>query len=434
MTLLVTSSSTSVVRAEGGEVTTTVTGINSIEGVDVWQSPSKKPHIEAAFARESYRSGSVAKLVIFSKAARDVSVQLFRAGTEDAAISARDEMSGTPASEVRQLGVERKNQCIWVPIPHAPSGLYFAKLTGAGQRVGYAPFILRPKYFGNHQVALVLPTLTWQAYNRHDDDGDGQADTWYANPKITSVRLTRPFDQRGVPPNYKWYDEPFLRWLISTGKSLDYLSQSDLASTNGRRLAAAYGLLIFSGHHEYVTRDEYNAVEGFRNRGGNLMFLSANNFFWRVAVRHNRMSRIAKWRDIGRPEAALVGVQYIGNDGGTHRDAYHVRHTEAASWLFAGTGLANGLSFGWAFGIEIDKSATSSPRDIRVLADLPNLFGPGKTGQMTYYKKGRAKVFAAGAFGLVDNMQSQAVDVMMENLWAKFSKPPLARWRPHPRQ
>jgi hypothetical protein len=56
MTLLVMSSSTSVVRAEGGEVTTTVTGINSIEGVDIWQSPSKKPQIEAAFARESYRS------------------------------------------------------------------------------------------------------------------------------------------------------------------------------------------------------------------------------------------------------------------------------------------------------------------------------------------------------------------------------------------
>ncbi len=183
-----------------------------------------------------------------------------------------------------------------------------------------------------------------------------------------------------------------------------------------------------------MTRDEYDAVEGFRNRGGNLIFLSANNFFWRVVIRHNHMSRVAKWRDVGRPEAALVGVQYIGNDGGMHRDAYHVRHTEAASWLFAGTGLTNGLSFGWAFGIEIDKSATSSPRDIRVLADLPNLLGPGKTGQMTYYKKGRAKVFAAGAFGLVDTMRSEAVDLMMENLWAKFSKPSLARWRPHPRQ
>jgi hypothetical protein len=53
---------------------------------------------------------------------------------------------------------------------------------------------------------------------------------------------------------------------------------------------------------------------------------------------------------------------------------------------------------------------------------------------MTYYKKGRAKVFAAGAFGLVDTMRSEAVDLMMENLWAKFSKPSLARWRPHPRQ
>ena len=401
------------------------------EGADLRVRPSKRPRVEAAFTRESYRAGSVARLVIFSDVARNVSIQFFRAGTEDTAIKARDDMYGTAASEATRLGVVRQDQKMRLSIPHGPSGLYFAKLMAAGQRVGYAPFVLRPRRLGEHQVALVLPTLTWQAYNRRDDDGDGQADTWYADPKVRSVLLGRPFDQRGVPPNYKSYDQPFLRWLIATGKSVDYLSQSDIANASGRQLARAYGLLIFSGHHEYVTRDEYDTVEDFRDRGGNLMFLSANNFFWKAVIRSNRMSRVAKWRDVGRPEAALVGVQYIGNDGGTNRDAFHVRETAAASWLFAGTGLSKGLTFGRGFGIEIDKQTSRSPRGIQILAELPDLLGPGMTGQMTYYKRGDARVFAAGAFGLVAHVWSPPVDVIMGNLWAKLEEPPVRRAAPH---
>jgi hypothetical protein len=318
----------------------------------------------------------------------------------------------------------RRGQGLFVPIPKAPSGLYFAKLTGAGHRIGYAPFILRPRRLGRNRVAVVLPTLAWQAYNFRDDDHDGTADTWYASDaKVNWVRLGRPFDQRGVPPNYKYYDQPFLRWLIAKDKAVDYLAQSDVARTNGRTLAAAYGLLIFSGHHEYVTSREYDAVVGFRNRGGNLMFLSANNFYWKTVIRGNRMFRVAKWRDIGRPEAALIGVQYVGNDDGTHRDGYHVQSTRRARWLFAGTHLERGSSFA-SFGIEIDKIAESSPRNTRVLAKLPNLFGPGKTGEMTYYEKSGARVFAAGAFTLAADVWSAPVDRMMENLWRRLA--PLA--------
>jgi hypothetical protein len=398
----------------------TVAGFTE-EGADEKYTPSTKPRIEAAFHRESYRSGSVGKLVIFSKRASRVSVQLFRAGTEHVRISARDEMDGAPVSAVRRLGIVRRKQVVWVPIPHSPSGLYFAKLTGAKQRVGYAPFIIRPRRLGKEQVAVVLPTLSWQAYNRRDDNRDGGADTWYADPTVTRVLLHRPFDQRGVPPNYKNYDQPFLRWLIATNRTVDYLGQSDVAQANGRRLAAAYDLLVFPGHHEYVTSREYDAVEGFRNRGGNLMFLSANNFFWKTVIRGNHMSRVAKWRDVGRPEASLIGVQYIGNDGGTHRDAYHVRGTEGARWVFEGTELTRGSTLASGFGIEIDKRAPSSPQSLRVLAELPNLLGPGKTAQMAYYEEKGARVFAAGSFGLVDNLWRSPVDVIMENLWGHLA-------------
>ena len=407
--------------AFGTSTTQTVAGF-SMDGADAGLKPSKKPVIEAAFPRESYRPGAVARLVIFSRKARNVSVQIFHAGTEQQDMKPRDEMYGTAVTDLMHLGTLRRAQAVGVSIPESPSGLYFAKLTGAGNRVGYAPFVLRPRRLGENRIALVLPTLAWQAYNFHDDNGDGQADTWYASAKVKSVLLGRPFDQRGVPPNYKNYEQPFLRWLVANDKSVDYLAQSDVAGTNGRKLAASYDLLIFSGHHEYVTGREYDAVVGFRNRGGNLMFLSANNFFWRTVISHNHITRVAKWRDVGRPEAALIGVQYIGNDDGTHRGAYHVRNTRSAPWLFDGTNLTTGSTFS-NFGIEIDKTAPSSPRGTHVLAELPNLLGPGRTGQMTYYEKGGAKVFAAGAFTLAEDVWRTPVDVMIENLWERLSKP-----------
>jgi hypothetical protein len=329
-------------------------------------------------------------------------------------------MYGTAVTALRHLGALHRKASISVPIPSAAGGFYFAKLTGVGKRVGYAPFVLRPRRVGQHRVGIVLPTLTWQAYNFRDDDGDGRADTWYARPSVKWISLSRPFDQRGVPPNYKYYDDPFLRWLIATGKTVDYLAQSDIVRAGGRRLADAYDLLVFSGHHEYVTSREYDAVVGFRNRGGNLMFLSANNFFWKTVIRGRRMSRVAKWRDVGRPEAALIGIQYVGNDGGTHRRGYRVRDAEGARWLFVGTRLHDGSSFS-SFGIEIDKKAPSSPRGTRVLADLHNLLGPGRTGQMTYYERGNAKVFAAGAFTFAGNVWHSPVDVMMENLWRRLA-------------
>jgi hypothetical protein len=46
-----------------------------------------------------------------------------------------------------------------------------------------------------------------------------------------------------------------------------------------------------------VTQHEYDAVESYRNLGGNLMFLSANNFFWKITIDRGVMTRVAKWRD-----------------------------------------------------------------------------------------------------------------------------------------
>jgi hypothetical protein len=151
------------------------------------------------------------------------------------------------------------------------------------------------------------------------------------------------------------------------------------------------------------------------------MFFSADNFCWRV-VRHGRTIEKTKlWRDLGRPEAALIGVQYRGNDRGTHRGAWLVRDAPAASWVFAGTNLDAGDGFSNG-GIEIDETSPASPKGIQVLAEIPNLFGPGFTGKMTYYETpAGAEVFAAGAFTLAGHVAEPQVATLIENLWTHMS-------------
>ena len=302
-----------------------------------------------------------------------------------------------------------------------PSGLYFARLSSPGGRLGFAPFVVAPRQLGENPVAIVLPTNTWRAYNVRDADRDGVGDSWYADKSRLTIQTWRPFLSRGVPFRFKAYDLPFLRWLDRSGKQVDVLSDAELDRTTGAELARAYRLIVFPGHHEYVTESAYDAVERYRDLGGNLAFLSANNFYWKVTQTHGRMTRVRKWRELGRPESSLIGVEYIGNDEGEARGPWRVRQTRHAGWLFARTGVGPGgtLSNG---GIEVDAITSSSPKGTTVVAEIPDLLGPGMTAQMTYYEtRSGARVFAAGAFTLAGAVFQPDVKALIENVWRELS-------------
>jgi N,N-dimethylformamidase beta subunit-like, C-terminal len=376
------------------------------------------PTVEVAFARESYRPGQAASLKVFSAASR-VSFRIFRAGTENHRLVRHTVMAGTPAGSRVWVGGIRRGDSIRVEIGRWPSGLYFAKVMAFGGRVGYAPFVVRPRSLGRYRVAVVLPTQTWQAYNYRDDDRDGTGDTWYCSG--STARLARPFEERGVPPWYRYYDQPFLRWLQATGREADYLADLDLDVVgSGDRLRRAYELVVFPGHHEYVTEREFRAITRYRDLGGNLAFLSANNFYWRIEKRDTLMIRTQRWRDLGRPEASLVGVQYVHSDGGDRRGPWIVRNTRAAPWLFAGTPLVLGSKFGNG-GLEADSVAGASPRRTKVVAVISNATGIGYTAHMTYYQRGGAKVFAAGAFSLAAGSWNARIQPLLANLWNYLS-------------
>jgi len=303
-----------------------------------------------------------------------------------------------------------------------PSGLYFIRITSKDRRVGYAPFVVRPAVLGTSRIAVVLPTNTWQAYNFADADGDGWGDSWYVNGAFRRVDIGRAYNDSGIPLRFRDFDSPIIAWLSARG-NVDFLTDLDLEHVaSGDLLAHVYDLIVFPGHEEYTTAHEYNVVRRFRNLGGNLMFLSANNFFWKVVFQRQVMRRVGEWRNLGRPEASIVGVQYVASNYGVHQGAY-IANTASAPWVFAGTGLANGQSFG-RYGYEIDIRSPATPPGTILLASIPDLMGPGRTAEMTYYETSAgAKVFAAGALNFGASVGDPVVARILDNLWARVSRP-----------
>jgi hypothetical protein len=380
------------------------------------------PGFTAVFSTTSYTPGGVATLRVTTPT-RVVDLQILRAGAERAWSSVGRPWGPSVRIRFRRPGVN----LVRVRLGQWSSGLYFARVTAvAGRSAVFAAFVLRPDAWGRSRIAVVVPTYSWQAYNFFDADGDRRGDSWYVDHRRHSVLLGRPFAGSGKPPHYRTQQRGFLRFLEHTGRQADYLTDEDLDQTgSGDELAARYDLIVFSGHEEYVTGHMYDVVQRYRDLGGNLAFLSANNFFWRVDRKDNRIWRIQLWRNLGRPEAALIGVQYRGNDRGGHTAPYLVNNAAATPWLFAGSGAEDGATLGTArYGIEFDATTPDSPPGTVVLATVdPGLAGGAIIGQMAYYTTpAGAKVFAAGTLGF-GGSDNPVATTLFHNLWNYLSVP-----------
>jgi hypothetical protein len=294
--------------------------------------------------------------------------------------------------------------------------VYFAVVRNDTGDVGYAPLIVKAPR-PTSRVAVLISDQTWFAYDFYDADHDGFSDSWYdGGPDV--VKLARPFDHSGVPWQFGSQAWPFLRWLRLHNVNADFLAEADAVAL-GPVLADDYDLVVAPTHLEYVTELEYDTLQHYRDEGGDLIFLASNDVYWKVAVDGTTMTRIARWRDVGRPEAALVGAQYAGSKTGDV-GPYLVGDSTAAAWAFAGTNLSAGDLFSYAGG-EFDLTTPASPPDTQVLATVRTTF---HHGEMTYYELGKAKVFAPGTFFAGRVLQTPE-SRLLENVWNRSDAPDL---------
>ena len=389
-------------------------GPSGAHAVERAASRAHAPTTTALFAQPSYSPGQVAQLRVVADA-RQLTVQpiaAFSKSPNPYAPIAND----PPVGPARTVPWRPGSGTLTVRIGKWPSGVYFVRVRSqAGQVV--APVVVRPAHLGQASVAVVVPTYTWQAYNRRGGD------TWYACGCVHTVDLTRPYLDGGVPYNFGQYDRNFFRWLARNKARVDVLADDDLNRiTTGAELRHLYRMVVFESHGEYVTSHMFDITQQYRNLGGHLAFLSANDFFREVVLSGHSMTLIGRFRDLGRPESGLMGAQYVDWYHNRYPSrAYRVLRGDRVPWLFAGTGLKDGSLIPGYFGIEIDGTTATSPPGTTVVATIADIF-PGETADMTYYTTAAgAEVFDAGTINFGGAADNAYVARMLRNLWTHMS-------------
>ncbi|HEX2043934.1 MAG TPA: N,N-dimethylformamidase beta subunit family domain-containing protein [Acidimicrobiales bacterium] len=223
-------------------------------------------------------------------------------------------------------------------------------------------------------VLYKLPLLTYHAYNCVS--AESTAWSLYSVPAAENlpvavppcVSFRRPGGGTGGTPwdihNYDPFDPTprqtfvhwdarFLAWLEGNGYDVDVCTDLDVHADDGLELLARYPLLVSAGHDEYWTDSMRANVASAVARGHNVAFFGGNTCWWRVTFDDDcSFRRLVEWSDPAsghEPENSLTGVSFR-NGGERDRDdhpvpvGYRVQHAD--HWVFDGTGLADGATFG----------------------------------------------------------------------------------------
>jgi hypothetical protein len=311
-----------------------------------------------------------------------------------------------------------------------PSGLYHVVASDPAGDEFRAPVVVRNGRFPLDRppprtALLVWPYLTWRAYNAYDADLDGRPDSWYQFWPQRRVSLVGALLPRGVEDDYETV-RPFSRWLCAR-RGLRVQSVTDvelgrLPLSTLRRYAA----IVFPGHSEYYEPATYDLLTRYRNEGGNLVFLQANPFYRQVRLERDRNAVVMTDYDAreGRSDFALAGVGYDGCCFPRARAAPYVaalgRDFRRVRWLFRGTGIGPGESFGYA-GSEsdrIDPELTASDHVVAAEAIIA-----GKRGvinaAMVWSRAGRGSSFATGNYSFL-RIRRPLTWTLLDNVWRKL--------------
>lgn len=287
-----------------------------------------------------------------------------------------------------------------------PSGVYLARLIGSGGSDGQALLVVRDRA-RRADALVIIPDTTYLAYNYWGDYSLYAGDD--GSPRAVRVSFDRPYINVTVD-QADWYlrcELPLVRWLEAEGYDVTYAAASDLH--RGVELGT-HRAWVSCGHSEYWSDEMRAAFEGARDRGVGLAFMGANTGYWRVRFEEDPwskepdrvmvcykmteespttlgadrvvdpVSRTTLWRDPDgpdRPENALIGVMYVGQD--LTRDYPVVVPADmAADPLWDGADLtrtAGGSTsigqelVGWEWDSAVDNGR--APKDLRLLSATP---------------------------------------------------------------
>jgi N,N-dimethylformamidase len=291
-----------------------------------------------------------------------------------------------------------------------PSGVYALRLEADGAS-DHIPFAVRPpRGQSRSPVALLLPTLSHLAYaNEHGSwlnpipatpgveemlERVGEIDRYAADHRLLSI-YERHTDGSGVAYSSRLrpivnlrpgYDMPLLAgphqfgadlelvaWLDARGIDVDVITDEDLHE-EGLELLAPYRVLLTGSHPEYTTMPMLDALQGWVDAGGRLMYLGGNGFYW-VTSLHPEEPHVLEVR------RGHAGTRVWASEPG---DVHHASTGELGGlWLHRGRPPQQLAGVGFTaqgFDASLPYRLTPASRDPRVAFALEGMPAEGEFG------------------------------------------------------
>ncbi len=325
-----------------------------------------------------------------------------------------------------------------------PSGVYAARVSCNGHEDALPFFVLPPKHRRSADLCVLVSTFTYIVYGNHarpDYTPDWQTTfaAWNCYPHNPAAHTdyglsTYNYHKDGsgichashrrplfnLKPGYRTYpygvgsglrhfqaDSHLIAWLHHQGIAYDLITDHEL-DAEGYDAIKDYKVVTTGSHPEYHTSETLDALQAYRDSGGQLAYLGGNGFYWRVAIHPEDKSTIeirraetgirawaaepgeyynafdgqygGIWRRNGRPPQKLVGVGFSAQ--GQFEGSYYRRKVDACDrdvgWIVEGISDEKigdfGFSGGGAAGFELDRvdPRLGSPDSVHVIARSEN--------------------------------------------------------------
>ncbi len=237
-----------------------------------------------------------------------------------------------------------------------PSGLYAARLR-SGDQEDHITFVVRPPRELNGRgdagdrpgasLALLIPTASYMAYgnarggmetgnellsnhlavispemrylNDHPEYGNSMYDDHNDGTGVCYSSRLRPLIN--IRPTHPWLwqlsaDMHIVEWLEAQEIAFDVITDEDMHQ-DGVSLLERYSCVMTCSHPEYYSTPMWDAVHAFTQRGGRLMYMGGNGFYWRVAYRDDKPGAMEMRRteDGSRSWASEPGEYYMAFTG-----------------------------------------------------------------------------------------------------------------------
>ncbi|HEV3155419.1 MAG TPA: N,N-dimethylformamidase beta subunit family domain-containing protein [Candidatus Baltobacteraceae bacterium] len=411
-----------------------------------WVANDNHLQIKGYAGEESAQPGGTIPLKITTTPAQPFTVDVFRLGYYGGAGGRLMEHLG-PFNGRQQAPCSidyttRMNFCDWgtsvflqIP-PSWISGVYVAVLSNASKFQSLIPFwVVEPNR--DSDMLFLSSVNTYEAYNDFPYDparpgglprtGHSLYDFSSADD-LPAVKVTfdRPFSSEyGGPGDGGLYDfEPeLIAFIEQSGYDVTYAIEPVIDAQP--YLLERHKVVVIGGHAEYQTMNNYNALYAARDSDVGLAFISGNEIYWQVRYEdffgnprrivvgykttahdpvHNPELRTIRWRDLGRPEQKLIGVQ-LPDNGWMNWGGQPWVPQNTNNWVFNDSKLSAGVPVkaeiaGYEIDAYNDRVGKPDGTDYTLLSASPFLNYQGKmmTQNSSIYRSRAGNwVFASGS-------------------------------------